>query len=65
MYSLVVKLQKSTFFRQVSNLPLPTGWQEARTAQGEVYFMNHQTRTTSWVDPRLQRKYSPYFDIFK
>jgi len=38
----------------VSNLPLPSGWQEARTAQGEVYFMNHQTRTTSWVDPRLQ-----------
>ncbi|XP_058794501.1 transcriptional coactivator YAP1 isoform X1 [Phymastichus coffea] len=33
--------------------PLPEGWEQARTAEGEIYFINHQTRTTSWFDPRL------------
>jgi len=36
--------------------PLPDGWEQARTAEGEIYFINHQTRTTSWFDPRI-RKY--------
>ncbi len=34
--------------------PLPPGWEAARTAEGQVYFMNHQTRTTQWEDPRRQ-----------
>ncbi|XP_011648280.1 transcriptional coactivator YAP1 [Pogonomyrmex barbatus] len=33
--------------------PLPDGWEQARTAEGEVYFINHQSRTTSWFDPRI------------
>ncbi|XP_011686481.1 PREDICTED: transcriptional coactivator yorkie [Wasmannia auropunctata] len=33
--------------------PLPDGWEQARTAEGETYFINHQTRTTSWFDPRI------------
>ncbi|KAG5312339.1 YAP1 protein, partial [Acromyrmex insinuator] len=33
--------------------PLPDGWEQARTAEGEIYFINHQTRTTSWFDPRI------------
>jgi hypothetical protein len=36
--------------------PLPEGWEQATTQEGEVYFINHQTRTTSWFDPRI-RKY--------
>lgn len=47
--------QQQTNQDQVTNTPLPLGWQEARTAQGEVYFINHSTRTTSWMDPRLQQ----------
>lgn len=34
--------------------PLPPGWEPARTPQGQVYFMNHITKTTQWEDPRLQ-----------
>ena len=33
--------------------PLPYGWEEGVTAAGEVYFINHNDRTTSWNDPRL------------
>jgi hypothetical protein len=33
--------------------PLPAGWEEARTPTGEVYFINHNTKTTAWEDPRL------------
>ncbi|XP_075165991.1 transcriptional coactivator yki [Haematobia irritans] len=37
-----------------SNLgPLPEGWEQALTETGEVYFINHIDRTTSWNDPRL------------
>ena len=36
--------------------PLPAGWEQATTPAGEVYFINHNERTTSWFDPRL-RKY--------
>ncbi|KRT86032.1 hypothetical protein AMK59_2214, partial [Oryctes borbonicus] len=34
--------------------PLPDGWEQAQTAEGEIYFINHQTRTTSWFDPRIR-----------
>ncbi|KAH6937845.1 hypothetical protein HPB50_004685 [Hyalomma asiaticum] len=33
--------------------PLPDGWEQATTAEGEVYFINHIERTTSWFDPRI------------
>ncbi|XP_037089446.1 LOW QUALITY PROTEIN: transcriptional coactivator YAP1-A-like, partial [Pollicipes pollicipes] len=33
--------------------PLPDGWDRAETEEGEVYFINHQTRVTSWFDPRI------------
>ncbi|XP_014462061.2 protein KIBRA isoform X2 [Alligator mississippiensis] len=33
-------------------LPLPAGWEEARDYDGKVYYIDHATRTTSWVDPR-------------
>lgn len=39
----------------VANGPLPDGWEQAMTPEGEVYFINHQTRTTSWFDPRLRK----------
>ncbi|CAK8671721.1 transcriptional coactivator YAP1-like isoform X2 [Clavelina lepadiformis] len=39
---------------EVAMEPLPSGWEQAVTAKGEVYFINHQTKSTSWVDPRLQ-----------
>lgn len=33
-------------------LPLPQGWDEARDFDGKVYYIDHMTQTTSWVDPR-------------
>ncbi|XP_069491613.1 NEDD4-like E3 ubiquitin-protein ligase WWP2 isoform X1 [Ambystoma mexicanum] len=33
--------------------PLPSGW-EKRQDNGRVYYVNHNTRTTQWEDPRTQ-----------
>ncbi|KAL3991508.1 hypothetical protein ACER0C_011133 [Sarotherodon galilaeus] len=33
--------------------PLPDGWEQAITAEGEIYYINHKNKTTSWLDPRL------------
>ncbi|XP_056005962.1 transcriptional coactivator YAP1-A-like isoform X3 [Ostrea edulis] len=33
--------------------PLPPGWEQASTAEGDIYFINHVERTTSWYDPRI------------
>ncbi|KAG7247521.1 hypothetical protein CRUP_014077, partial [Coryphaenoides rupestris] len=35
-----------------SELPLPAGWEEARDYDGRVFFVDHNTRQTSWIDPR-------------
>ena len=32
--------------------PLPPGWEMAKTPAGQLYFMNHITKTTQWDDPR-------------
>lgn len=33
--------------------PLPSGWEMRLTSTGRVYFVDHNTRTTTWDDPRL------------
>ncbi|XP_056140366.1 protein KIBRA [Lampris incognitus] len=33
-------------------LPLPEGWEEARDFDGKVYYVDHVSQTTSWIDPR-------------
>ncbi|KAF5382743.1 hypothetical protein D9615_002877 [Tricholomella constricta] len=33
--------------------PLPSGWEMRLTSTDRVYFVDHNTRTTSWDDPRL------------
>ncbi|RNA04403.1 transcriptional coactivator YAP1-like [Brachionus plicatilis] len=37
----------------LSQIQMPPGWQKAFTDKGEAYFINHNTRTTCWEDPRL------------
>ena len=32
--------------------PLPQGWEQDITPEGEVYYLDHQTKSTSWEDPR-------------
>ncbi|KAM9813242.1 membrane-associated guanylate kinase, WW and PDZ domain-containing protein 1b isoform 3-T3 [Neosynchiropus ocellatus] len=36
--------------------PLPDNWEMAYTESGEVYFIDHNTKTTSWIDPRCLDK---------
>ncbi|XP_039998850.1 membrane-associated guanylate kinase, WW and PDZ domain-containing protein 2a isoform X5 [Xiphias gladius] len=38
---------------------LPDNWEMAYTEKGEVYFIDHNTKTTSWLDPRLAKKAKP------
>ncbi|KAL6450649.1 RSP5 E3 ubiquitin-protein ligase RSP5 [Candida maltosa Xu316] len=34
---------------------LPSGWEQRFTTEGRPYFVDHNTRTTTWVDPRRQQ----------
>ncbi|XP_069484132.1 membrane-associated guanylate kinase, WW and PDZ domain-containing protein 2 isoform X3 [Ambystoma mexicanum] len=38
---------------------LPDNWEMAYTEKGEIYFIDHNTKTTSWLDPRLAKKAKP------
>ncbi|TID20306.1 E3 ubiquitin-protein ligase NEDD4 [Venturia nashicola] len=43
------------------NEALPAGWEQRDTLEGRAYFVNHNTQTTTWVDPRKQsEKKAPY-----
>ncbi|XP_054912720.1 membrane-associated guanylate kinase, WW and PDZ domain-containing protein 3a isoform X1 [Poeciliopsis prolifica] len=42
-----------------SQEPLPKNWEMAYTETGMVYFIDHNTKTTTWLDPRLARKAKP------
>lgn len=32
--------------------PLPAGWEKRSATDGRIYFVDHNTRTTTWIDPR-------------
>ena len=32
---------------------LPAGWEQGVTPSGEIYFINHTTKKTTWFDPRI------------
>ena len=51
---IVVSLLREIFG---SNRPLPIGWDEAHTPEGQKYYMNHITKTTQWEDPRITMRY--------
>ncbi|XP_041464657.1 E3 ubiquitin-protein ligase NEDD4-like isoform X1 [Lytechinus variegatus] len=36
--------------------PLPSGWQIQIAPNGKKFYIDHNTRTTSWEDPRRQRQ---------
>lgn len=33
-------------------LPLPDGWDIATDFDGKVYYIDHNTKKTTWIDPR-------------
>ncbi|KAF7205696.1 transcriptional coactivator YAP1 isoform X2 [Nothobranchius furzeri] len=37
------------------DVPLPDGWELAKTLTGQRYFINHLEKTTTWLDPRLSQ----------
>uniref|UniRef100_A0A452TW55 Transcriptional coactivator YAP1 n=1 Tax=Ursus maritimus TaxID=29073 RepID=A0A452TW55_URSMA len=37
--------------------PLPDGWEQGMTQDGEIYYINHKNKTTSWLDPRLDPRF--------
>ncbi|WBW75100.1 HECT-type ubiquitin-protein ligase E3 Pub1 [Schizosaccharomyces osmophilus] len=39
---------------------LPPGWEQRYTPEGRPYFVDHNTRTTTWVDPRRQQYIRTY-----
>uniref|UniRef100_A0A673N0M8 Membrane-associated guanylate kinase, WW and PDZ domain-containing protein 3 n=1 Tax=Sinocyclocheilus rhinocerous TaxID=307959 RepID=A0A673N0M8_9TELE len=45
--------------RDESQEPLPKNWEMAYTETGMVYFIDHNTKTTTWLDPRLAKKAKP------
>ncbi|CAH0563781.1 unnamed protein product [Brassicogethes aeneus] len=38
---------------------LPDGWEERRTQNGRLYYVNHNTRSTQWIKPQLNGKTRP------
>uniref|UniRef100_A0A8C1JZ82 Membrane-associated guanylate kinase, WW and PDZ domain-containing protein 3 n=1 Tax=Cyprinus carpio TaxID=7962 RepID=A0A8C1JZ82_CYPCA len=49
----------NTLPRDESQEPLPKNWEMAYTETGMVYFIDHNTKTTTWLDPRLAKKAKP------
>ncbi|KAI0471339.1 HECT-domain-containing protein [Xylaria cf. heliscus] len=51
--------QNSTMMNTGATTPgtgeLPPGWEQRWTPEGRPYFVDHNTRTTTWVDPRRQQ----------
>ena len=37
--------------QSLDGMALPDGWNKAYTPEGEVYYVNHKARTTSWLHP--------------
>lgn len=45
--------------------PLPDGWEQAMTQDGEIYYINHKNKTTSWLDPRLDPRFGKSSSQFR
>ncbi|KAF7662140.1 hypothetical protein LDENG_00245050 [Lucifuga dentata] len=49
----------NTLTQDESQDPLPKNWEMAYTDTGMVYFIDHNSKTTTWLDPRLAKKAKP------
>ncbi|KAA8594038.1 hypothetical protein FQN60_004872 [Etheostoma spectabile] len=52
-----VPVQQQNIMNPASG-PLPEGWEQAITSEGEIYYINHKNKTTSWLDPRLDPRFA-------
>ena len=37
---------------QEAEIPLPPGWDFCRDYDNKLYFIDHNTQKTTWIDPR-------------
>lgn len=44
---------------------LPAGWEQAKTNDGQIYYLNHITKTTQWEDPRIQFRHEAAQQMFQ
>ncbi|XP_061916976.1 transcriptional coactivator YAP1 [Entelurus aequoreus] len=52
-----VPVQQQNLMNPASG-PLPESWEQAITSEGEVYYINHKNKSTSWLDPRLDPRFA-------
>ncbi|KAK9521183.1 transcriptional coactivator YAP1 isoform X2 [Anarhichas minor] len=52
-----VPVQQQNIMNPASG-PLPEAWEQAITSEGEIYYINHKNKTTSWLDPRLDPRFA-------
>ncbi len=45
--------------------PLPAGWEERHTPEGCPYYVNHNTQTTTWVDPTIRVSHRPLIKTYR
>lgn len=45
-------LNAFALFRHLNDKPLPEGWEMRFTVNGIPYFVDHNRRTTTYIDPR-------------
>ncbi|XP_016099741.1 transcriptional coactivator YAP1-like [Sinocyclocheilus grahami] len=57
-----VPVQQQNIMNPASG-PVPDGWEQAITSEGEIYYINHKNKTTSWLDPRLDPRYAPVIEV--
>jgi len=52
---------QEVYFRRDSlhGPPLPRGYEQRTTPQGQVYWLNHETGRSTWHDPRFRNRTSP------
>ncbi|KAM8754662.1 membrane-associated guanylate kinase, WW and PDZ domain-containing protein 3 isoform 2-T4 [Acanthopagrus schlegelii] len=43
--------------------PLPENWELAFSESGEPYYIDHNSKTTSWLDPRAQKETTPCTEL--
>ena len=43
----------------IQQTKLPDGWEERKTENGQIFYLNHITRSTTWLDPRMQHTAKP------
>ncbi|KKP03208.1 hypothetical protein THAR02_04682 [Trichoderma harzianum] len=54
-----LEMWKSGYVEQRRNGQLPPGWEMRWNPKRRVYFVDHNTRTTTWADPRGQQPQEP------